>query len=99
MSPELNPQEAGMEEVAQLFRQESSQVAIHLRSVMGVFLESCGKYLRLVDSLRLGIGSGKTKLDKYRFQMCRSNVVSNTYNTCSMLTLLLKVSKTTHLLP
>ena len=53
-----------------------SQASGHLRSVLAEFVDGCGRYLRLVNSLRTGLGCGKTKLDKYRFEMCKTTVVS-----------------------
>ena len=69
-------QEVGLDEVSHLVRQESTQSSTHLRSVLGEFVDGCGRYLRLVDSLRTGIGCGKTRLDKYRIEMCKTTVVS-----------------------
>ena len=36
----------------------------------------CDVYMRMVSSLSVGAGSGKTKLDKHRIKSCEAQIVS-----------------------
>ena len=70
------PQDEGLEDVRQMIKDDHELVHRRLRGVLEDFKIACENYIRQSNSLGIGSGSGKTKLDKYRIKMCRNNIVS-----------------------
>ena len=68
-----------------MLREEHDSSHRRLRGVLGEFTAAIATYLRLAQSLTVGSGSGKTKLDKFRLKMCKTQLVRARTLSCCVL--------------
>lgn len=68
--------EEGLTETNTFLEEEDPRAEVRLRACLEEVATSCAKYLTITKSNILGLGSGKTKLDKERMKLCQREIES-----------------------